>query len=135
MILNILKANAEIKTLTENNDELTGLNEQLKNENAELKKREATVSQGSHDFAAERENLVKGHEEAMKELTEKFTKQISDLEATKKEAQESAGKKAADIVASLGVEPETVKVVKDDLATVSTKGYKVTSHLPKPASK
>lgn len=125
--LNILKANEEITTLTAKNDELTQYNEQLKTENETLKQNAATFSLGAQDWAAEKENLVKGHEQALAEMQTTYAKQITDLETKAKDAKETAGKQAADIVASLGVEPEAVKPIKDNLV-MSGKGYKVIDH-------
>lgn len=128
--LNIIKANSEIKDLTEANDELEGMIAQLKDENAILKQQVAAMSNGAHEWSADKEALVKAHEDAIKALQEEHAKKISDLENAVKEATGSAGKQAAEIVASLGVEPETVKVAPETGVTTNGR-FKFISRLVK----
>jgi predicted nucleic acid-binding Zn-ribbon protein len=65
---------------------------------------------------AEMDTLIKGHEEALKELNEKI--QVADT---------NSGEKAATIVASIGLDPEATPSVNpvEILQTNNTKGYKV----------
>lgn len=123
---NVLKANTEINNLNAQVTDLVAHNEQLKKEVEDLKQREATYSLGSQDWATEKENLIKGHEEALQALEEKHNKEINDFKNTVKEEHTSAVQKASEIVASLGVEPETVKLTKEDLVGKSEKKSRFT---------
>lgn len=129
-IFNIAKANQEIESLTTKVEDLTGLNEQLSKEIESLKQIQASVSLGAQDWVAEKEALVKGHEEAIKDIDAKHTLAISNLEKTVADVKASAGKQAADIVASLGVEPEAVKVSNEEILAKQTNArWKITDHL------
>lgn len=130
IFLNVLKANARITELTATNDEQAALIEQLKSENETLKQNAAAFTMGSQDWASEKEALVKGHEEALATLQAEHAKALVKFETTVKETTDSAATKAAEIVASIGLEPETVKAAKDDLVA-SGKGFKVIDHLKK----
>jgi len=116
---NIIKANDEIAALTTKVDELVKHNEQLQELVDGNKQKEAAFALSAQDWATEKETLINSFEEEKKALIEGHAKAIEDLQNTVKEAQTSAGKQAADIVASLGVEPETVKLTKDDLVSKS----------------
>lgn len=113
--LNIFTANKQVDTLEAQVADLTKQLEQLTKEAATVKEREAALVLATQDWAAEKELLIKGHEDAIKALMETNTKQTQDLEKTAKEADKTSGAKAAEIVASLGVEPEAVKLTKEDL--------------------
>lgn len=114
-IFNILRANEEVKNLTEQVSDLTKLNEQLTKEVELLKQREAAYTIGVQDWASEKENLIKGNEQAISELKAKYEKEIEDLKNTVKEEQASVSAKAASLVASIGLEPDTVKVSPNEI--------------------
>lgn len=65
--------------------------------------------------AAKIEEIKKEYEAKLAELQASTSVQINNLEKTVKEEQESAVQKAAEIVASIGVEPDAVKVTTDDV--------------------
>ena len=129
--LNIVKANSRITELETQNEDLKKLNEDLTKDVESLKQREATYSLATQDWATEKEALIEGHEEAIKALTEKHQQELENLRLTVKSEQASASVKAAEIVASLGVEPEAVKVKESELQPKTVSRFKVVSHLPK----
>lgn len=128
--INIFKANTYI---TELEAEKAGLL-------VKLQEAEAAFT-NLQDMSKDMTEKQAGHEQAIKDLIEAHEKQISEMKATHDESvkalekskevtNETAAKKAADIVASLGVEAGTIKVEPKELVS-QTNTYKVISHLPK----
>ena len=123
---NIKKANDEIKNLSMVIEDLKNHNEQLTKEVGSLKQIQATYSLGSQDWSQEKEALIAKsteamnainlqHQESYKNMELKYANQISELVKTVTEEKESASIKAANLVTSIGLEPETVVVTKHDL--------------------
>jgi regulator of replication initiation timing len=115
MIFSIVKATQEIKSLKASITDLSAEVEQLKTENEKLKQQSATFVLSSQDFVSEKETLVKGHEDEKNKLKATYETQIKDLEKSVKEAQESSSQKASIIVASIGLEPDTIKTSVGDI--------------------
>lgn len=108
-IFNILQANKQVSELTVQVSDLTAQVDQLTKENATLKEQAAVFSLGSQDWAAEKETLIKSHEEAIKALEEKYNKDTGELAEVIQETKTEVAQQAAQIVASIGIEPETIK--------------------------
>lgn len=109
-IFNILKANEEVKNLTAQVEQLTADNKNLLDAVETYKQKEAAFGLGSQEWASEKETLIKSNEEALKVQKDEYEKTIAKLQEDINKANASASEKAKNIVASIGVEPETVKV-------------------------
>ena len=124
----IIKANKEVTELSTKVEGLVTENKQLQEAVANYKQKEAAYTLGVQEWATEKQALIEGHANAVKTLTEKFEEEKKNLELKAKQESEKAGEKASAIVASLGVEPDAVKIVaKTDLVNGGSKSrYTVT---------
>ena len=96
-----------------------------------MKQQSAAFALGSQDWASEKEELVKAHEEALKALEEKYKQDTSELAEVIEETKTSVNEQAAQIVAGIGIEADKIKVEAKELPQTNKKGFKTISHLPK----
>lgn len=131
MIFNVLKANTLCKELSTKLEDADAQIKQLTESVESYKQKEAAFSLGSQDWMTEKENLISGHAEAIKALQDNLEKSVKEANNKTVEAETKTAAKAAELVASLGVEPETVKKSSDELLNVKKSRYTTVSHLPK----
>src|SRR6185503_6760803 len=110
MILNILKANGMITELeTEKKNLLTKLQEsETEVNNLKNMSKDMTEAQALHNTAIA--NLKADYEKQITDLKASQVKQVETLQTAVVTESTSAGEKAKDIVASMGLPPETIKV-------------------------
>lgn len=110
MIFNILKANRMIEEL--NTEKATLLKRLQETENAfnNLQDMSKDMTEASAEHAKVLEQLKTDHEKQIADIKAEYESKLKNLEIAKNEEATSAASKAADIVASLGVEPEAIKV-------------------------
>jgi len=113
---NIVKANLEIKSLSEKMsalntkvEELVSENKSLKEANENLVQTQAAFSLGSQGWMDEKEALLKTHKEELDMLNSKLSI-----------VQTSATAEASALVASLGIEAESIKPTVAEITEVSS---------------
>jgi SMC interacting uncharacterized protein involved in chromosome segregation len=122
----LTKAKEEIQAKYDSTSkELTDVKTELESVKQQLSAQQLSMQQWNID----RDQLISSHDKDIEELTNGFHKQIEDLNKAVEEAKNSAGKVASSIVASAGLEPETVKVSTEEITGIkgAKSRFKITS--------
>ena len=130
MTINVIKLNKDVETLTADKAALVTKVTELETmvENLQNMSKDMTEAQATHNTVIE--TMKTEHEKQLSDIKAEYEAKIQNLEKSKNEEALTTANKAADIVASLGVEPEAIKVTPKEVATqTKPQTYKVVSYI------
>lgn len=128
-MLNIFKANTQIQELTNDNTSLLQKCQGFENEIANLKAMsvDMTEKQSQHDNVISK--LKEDYEKQISTIKAEYEAKIDDLIKTHQEKSNTVAEKAADVIASLGIDPDAIKVTPKEVVVEKPTTYKVISYI------